>query len=132
MSNAKIELPTNRKFGLFFTFVFLVVASYFFLRDSILISYIFFALAAVLLLITFINEHALLPLNKLWMRFGQLLGIIISPMILGIIFFGIFTPYSLIMRLFGRDELQLKLGKRKSYWKIRNQSIPLTNFWKQF
>ena len=85
MSNAKIELPTNRKFGLFFTFVFLVVASYFFLRDSILISYIFFALAAVLLLITFINEHALLPLNKLWMRFGQLLGIIISPMILGII-----------------------------------------------
>ena len=123
MSNAKIELPTNRKFGLFFTFVFLVVASYFFLRDSILISYIFFALAAVLLLITFINEHALLPLNKLWMRFGQLLGIIISPMILGIIFFGIFTPYSLLMRLFGRDELQLKLGKRKSFCYLNHKNL---------
>ena len=83
-------------------------------------------------LITLINERALLPLNKLWMRFGQLIGIIISPIILGIIFFGIFTPYSLLMRLFGRDELQLKFGKRESYWKLRNQSIPLTNFRKQF
>ena len=83
-------------------------------------------------LITFVNEHALLPLNKLWMKFGQLIGIIVSPIVLGIIFFGIFTPYSLLMRLFGRDELQLKLRKRKSYWKLRDQSIPITNFRKQY
>ena len=132
MKYAKIELPSNRKFGFFFTFVFLIIASYFFLSDGILISYAFFTLAAVLLLITFVNEHALHPLNKLWMIFGQLLGILISPIILGIIFFGIFTPYSLIMRLFGRDELKLKLRKTKSYWKIRDQSMPLTNFRKQF
>lgn len=132
MKYAKIELPSNRKFGFFFTFVFLSIASYFFLHDSILISCVFFTLATVLLLITFINENALLRLNKLWMRFGQLLGILISPIILGIIFFGIFTPYSLIMRLFGRDELKLKLRKTKSYWKLRNQSMPLTNFRKQF
>jgi len=132
MKYAKIELPSSRKFGFFFTFVFLIIASYFFLSDGILISYAFFTLAAVLLLITFVNEHALHPLNKLWMRFGQLLGILISPIILGIIFFGIFTPYSLIMRLFGRDELKIKLKKTKSYWKIRNQSMPLTNFRKQF
>ena len=132
MKYSKIELPSNRKFGFFFTFVFFIVASYFFLKNSILISYIFFALAAVLSLITFVNEHALLPLNKLWMKFGQLIGIIVSPIVLGIIFFGIFTPYSLLMRLFGRDELQLKFGKRESYWKLRNQSIPITNFRKQF
>ena len=132
MKYSKIELPSNRKFGFFFTFVFFIVASYFFLKNSILISYIFFALAAVLSLITFVNEHALLPLNKLWMKFGQLIGIIISPIVLGIIFFGIFTPYSLLMRLFGRDELQLKLRKRKSYWKLRGQSIPITNFRKQY
>ena len=132
MKYAKIELPSNRKFGFFFTFVFLIIASYFFLSDGILISYAFFTLAAVLLLITFINEHALLPLNKLWMRFGQLLGILISPIILGVIFFGIFTPYSLLMRLFGRDELKLKLRKTKSYWKLRDQSMPQTNFRKQF
>tara|TARA_X000000950_G_C13477493_1_gene482368 strand:+ start:166 stop:564 length:399 start_codon:yes stop_codon:yes gene_type:complete len=132
MKYSKIELPSNRKFGFFFTFVFFIVASYFFLKNSILISYIFFALAAVLSLITFVNEHALLPLNKLWMKFGQLIGIIVSPIVLGIIFFGIFTPYSLLMRLFGRDELQLKLRKRKSYWKLRDQSIPITNFRKQY
>ena len=132
MKFSKIELPSNKKFGFFFTFVFLIVASYFFLSNSSLISYIFFGLAAVLLIITFVNERALLPLNKLWMKFGQMIGIVISPIVLGTIFFGIFTPYSFLMRLFGRDELQLKLKKRKSYWKLRNQSIPLTNFRKQF
>jgi hypothetical protein len=132
MKYTKIELPSNKKFGFFFTIVFFIIASYFFLNDSILISYVFFVLTAVLSLITFVNEHALLPLNKLWMKFGQLIGIIVSPIVLGIIFFGIFTPYSLLMRLFGRDELQLKLRKRKSYWKLRDQSIPITNFRKQY
>ena len=132
MKNTKIELPSNRKFGFFFTFIFLIIASYFFLSDSILISYTFFALALVLLLISFFNENALLPLNKLWMRFGQLIGMIISPIVLGTIFFVIFTPYGLVMRLLGRDELRLKLEKRKSYWKPRKQYMPQTNFRKQF
>jgi len=132
MKYSKIELPSNKKFGFFFTVVFLIIASYFFLSDRILISYVFFVFTAILLLITFINEHALLPLNKLWMRFGHLIGIIISPIVLGVIFFGIFTPYSLLMRLFGRDELKLKLVKSRSYWKLRVQSMPLTNFRKQF
>ena len=132
MKYSKIELPSNKKFGFFFTVVFLIIASYFFLSDRILISYVFFVFTAILLLTTFINEHALLPLNKLWMRFGHLIGTIISPIVLGVIFFGIFTPYSLLMRLFGRDELKLKLVKSRSYWKLRIQSMPLTNFRKQF
>ena len=132
MKYTKIELPSNKKFGFFFTVAFLIIASYFFLSDRILISYVFFVFTAILLLITFINEHALLPLNKLWMRFGHLIGTIISPIVLGVIFFGIFTPYSLLMRLFGRDELKLKLVKSRSYWKLRVQSMPLTNFRKQF
>jgi hypothetical protein len=132
MKYTKIELPSNKKIGIFFTIVFLIVTSYFFLSDRILISYVFFVFSAILLLITFINEHALLPLNKLWMRFGHLIGTIISPIVLGVIFFGIFTPYSLLMRLFGRDELKLKPVKSRSYWKLRIQSMPLTNFRKQF
>ena len=132
MKYTKIELPSNKKFGFFFTVVFLIIASYFFLSDRTLISYVFFVFTAILLLITFINEHALLPLNKLWMRFGHLIGTIISPIVLGVIFLGIFTPYSLLMRLFGRDELKLKLVKSRSYWKLRVQSMPLTNFRKQF
>jgi hypothetical protein len=72
MKYIKVELPSNRKFGFFFSFIFLIAASYFFLSDGILTSYVFFALAVVFLLTTFTNEDALLPLNKLWMRFGQL------------------------------------------------------------
>ena len=132
MKYKETELPSNRKFGFFFTFVFLIAASYFFLSDSILVSSAFFALAVVLLLITLFNEYVLLPLNKLWMRFGQLIGTIITPIVLGSIFFAIFTPYGLVMRLFGRDELRLKLRKRESYWKPRERFIPQTNFKKQF
>ena len=85
----------------------------------------------VFLIITVVNADSLLFLNKLWMKLGQLLGIIISPIILAIIFFALFTPYSLIMRLFGRDELRLKLGERESHWKSREQLMPQTNFTKQ-
>ena len=132
MKYTKIELPSNKKFGFFFTFVFFFAAIYFFLSESIITAYIFFSLAMAFLLITFINANALLFLNKLWMRLGQLLGMIISPIILTIIFFALFTPYGLVMRLFGRDELRLKLKKRESYWKSREQLIPQTNFKKQF
>jgi hypothetical protein len=68
------------------------------------------------LVITIINAKILLPLNKLWMKFGILLGMIVSPIIMGIIYFGIFTPIAIIMRLAGRDELRLRLKKQKTHW----------------
>ena len=132
MKSSELKLPSNKKFGFFFTFVFFFAASYFFLSESIITAYIFFSLAVAFLLITFINANALLFLNKLWMRLGQLLGMIISPIILAIIFFALFTPYSLVMRLFGRDELRLKLKKKESHWKPREQLMSQTNFKEQF
>ena len=63
----------------------------------------------------------LLPFNKLWMMLGVFLGKIISPIVIGIIFFGLFTPISLFMKLFRRDELRLKLKPSKTHWKIRNE-----------
>jgi hypothetical protein len=132
LKNSEMSLPSNKRFGFFFTFVFLLTASYFFLSESIIIAYIFFALSVVFFLITFVNADALTSLNKLWMRLGYLLGKIISPIVLLIIFFVFFTPYSLVLRLFRRDELQLKLLKRESYWKQRIQASYQTNFRKQF
>ena len=132
IKQSNIELPSNKKFGFFFAFIFFISAAYFFLNDIIVTAYIFFALAITFLTITFVNEDALLSLNKLWMRLGQLLGMIISPIILGVIFFGLFTPCSLVMRLFRRDELQLKFKKKESHWKARKQLIPQTNFTQQF
>ena len=128
----KIQLPSNKKFGYFFSGIFLIVSLYFLYSGRFSTGYIFVTLAILFILITIIKADFLLPLNKLWMYFGFFLGIIISPIVLGIIFFGLFTPYSLVMRLMGRDELRLRKTNKKSYWIIRSKSSPQTNFKQQF
>ena len=70
MKFSEIELPSNRKFGFFFTFVFAAVAAYFYYSTNVTWAYVFIAAALVFLLVTLIKSDALLPLNKLWMRFG--------------------------------------------------------------
>mgnify|MGYP000456774792 CR=1 FL=1 len=132
MKFSEIELPSNRKFGFFFTFVFVVVAAYFYHSDNVTWTYIFIAAALAFLLVTLVKSDALLPLNKLWMRFGHLLGMIVSPIILGVIFFGLFTPIAFIMRLSGRDELRLKFLKKPSHWISRNEPIKSESFKQQF
>tara|TARA_B100000795_G_scaffold214888_1_gene168699 strand:- start:2840 stop:3241 length:402 start_codon:yes stop_codon:yes gene_type:complete len=133
MKFSDIELPSNYKFGFFFTALFILVGAYFINKASITIAYTFLALAAVFLIVTIIKAELLLPLNKLWMRFGLLLSIIVSPIVLGIIFFGLFTPMSLLMKIFGRDELRLKLSNRKSHWKIRRKdNLQMNTFKDQF
>ena len=119
MNLSRIELPSNRNFGLFFTAVFSAIGVYFLNEASNTIAYAFFIFATVLLATTICKADLLLPLNKLWIRFGLLLGMIFNPIVLGIIFFGLFTPISLFMKLFGRDELRLKLSDRDSHWKER-------------
>ena len=132
MKFSEIELPSNRKFGFFFTFVFVVFAAYFYYSDSVTWAYSFVVAALLFLLVTLIKSDALLPLNKLWMRFGLLLSMIVSPIVLGVIFFGLFTPYALIMKIFGRDELRLKIKKVETHWKSRSQTMPQTDFTQQF
>ena len=132
MKFSEIELPSNRKFGLFFTFVFVVVAAYFYYSDNVTWSYVFIAAAMIFLLVTLIKSDALLPLNKLWMRFGLLLGMIISPIVLGIIFFGLFAPIAILMRLSGRDVLRLKFTQKASHWISRDEPIKSDSFKHQF
>ena len=132
MKFSEIELPSNKKFGFFFTFVFLVATVYFFFTDLILLSQGLAIITVSFLLITILNPRLLLPFNKLWMRFGFLLSMIISPIVLGLIFFGLFTPYGLVMRLFGRDELRIRINNMKTYWKNRSDDMPQTDFTQQF
>lgn len=132
MKFSDIELPSNKKFGFFFTFVFAILAFYFLFIDSILWAQALAILAVLFLLITVIIPQVLLPLNKLWMRLGLLLGMIVSPIVLGIIFFGLVTPYGLVMRMFGRDELRLKFTKKSSHWISRSESIKSDSFKNQF
>ncbi len=130
MKFSEVVLPSNRKFGFFFTAVFIAAGVYFLYEKSTSIGYAFIGLAALFFIITIIKSELLLPLNKLWMRFGLLIGMVVSPIVLGVIFFGMFTPIAFFMRLFGRDELRLKLKPRKSYWKIREPIAPSSETFK--
>ena len=83
--------------------------------------------------ITIIKADLLHPLNKLWMRFGLLISFIVTPIIIGLIYFGLFTPISIVMKLFGRDELKLKLANNTSFWKKKISNNEKTNdFLRQF
>ena len=132
MNIDELNLPSNRKFGFFFTFVFTVTATYFYYAKNIVWVYIFVAAAMIFLFITLIKSDALLHFNKLWMRFGLLLGRLISPIVLGIIFFGLFTPIAMLMRINGRDELRLKFLRKSSHWISRNEPIKSESFKHQF
>jgi len=132
MNFSEIELPSNRKFGIFFTTVFLIATAYSYYVDSPTWMYILGAVSAAFFLATLVNADILLPLNKLWMRFGLLLGMIVSPIVMGVMFFLIFTPIAVIMRLCGRDELRLRLAKKSTHWVNRDTETQSGNFKQQF
>jgi hypothetical protein len=111
----EVKLSSNRSFGVVFFIVFLLIGLYPLLKGndlriwSLIISFIFLALGLI-------NSKILTPLNRLWFKFGLLLGKFISPIIMGIIFFIVVTPIGIIMRLFKKDLLNLKFNKKKTYW----------------
>ena len=114
-----IKLPSNRNFGIVFFVVFLLIALYPFTYGGELRIWSLI-ISIILLILGFFNSKILAPLNKIWFKFGIFLGKIISPLIMGIIFFLVVTPIGLIMRLLGKDVLNLKYNKNKSYWIEKN------------
>ncbi len=132
MKFSEVELPSNRKFGFLFTFIFAAAATYFFYSVKMTWAYSFISVALIFLIVTLVKNDALLPLNMLWMRFGLLLNMIVSPIVLGVIFFGLFTPIAIIMRLSGRDELRLKFSQKTSHWLTRSEPINSESFNQQF
>ena len=111
----EIKISSNRSFGIVFFIVFLLIALYPLLKGndlrvwSLIISFVF-------LILGLINSKILTPLNKLWFKFGLLLGRFVSPLIMGIIFFVVVTPIGIIMRLLKKDLLNLKYNKKETYW----------------
>ena len=116
-----VKLPSNRNFGFVFFIVFLVIALWPLLNGenlrlwSLLISMIFFILGLL-------NAKILTPFNKIWMKFGEILGSVISPLVMGVIFFGIVTPTGLLLKLIGKDLLKLKKDKKDTYWIEKDNS----------
>ena len=115
----KIKINSNRSFGVVFFVLFLLLALYPIINDenlrvwSLIISLIF-------LILGILNSRILTPLNFLWFKFGITLGKIISPFIMVLIFFLVVTPIGLIMKVIGKDILNLKYNKNKSYWIEKN------------
>jgi len=128
----EIQLPSNKSFGYFFTFLFAIVGVYFYISANVSWAFIFITVAFIFMLLTLIKSDALLPLNKLWMHFGQLIGSIVSPIVLGFIFFVLLTPIAILMRLFGRDELRLKFKQKQSHWIPRDELVKSESFEQQF
>ena len=114
-----IKISSNRSFGIVFFIVFLLIALYPLSYSgeirvwSVIISLIFLVLGLL-------NSKILTTLNKLWFKFGIFLGKIISPLIMGAIFFLVVTPIGLIMRILGKDLLNLKYNTNRSYWIEKN------------
>ena len=125
----EIKISSNRSFGLVFFVVFLLIALYPLINNgevrlwSLITSIVF-------LILGLLNSKFLNPFNKLWFKFGIILGKIISPLIMGIIFFLVVTPTGLIMRLLRKDILSLKYNQNKSYWIEKNG--PKSNMKNQF
>ena len=111
----EIKISSNRSFGIVFFIVFLLIALYPLLKGSdlriwsLVISFVFLVLGLI-------NSKILTSLNRLWFKFGLLLGRFISPLIMGIIFFVVVTPIGIMMRLLKRDLLNLKYNKKGTYW----------------
>ena len=120
-SKSKIKISSNRSFGLVFFVVFLIIALWplksgeEFRLWSLVLSIIFFILGIL-------NSKLLTPLNKLWFKFGIFLGAIISPIIMGIVYFLVVTPTGVFMRLLGKDLLKTsKVKNTSTYWIKRNK-----------
>jgi len=115
LKNNDIKIGSNKSFGIVFFIVFLIIALYPMLKGqdlrlwSLIISFIF-------LILGMINSSILSPLNKIWFKFGILLGNIISPIVMAIVFFGVVLPTGIVMKILRKDLIGLKKNNKNTYW----------------
>jgi hypothetical protein len=124
---SKIEVSSNRSFGLVFFVVFLIIGLWPLLDEGqFKIWSLFFSL--FFLVLGLMNSKLLTPLNLLWTKFGILLGNIFAPIVMSFIFFLVVTPIGLLVRIMGRDLLRTKYNKsEKSYWIKRDKRTTKMN-----
>ena len=132
MKKNLVKISSNKSFGFLFFVVFLIVSLWPLKSQGDLRSWAFI-LSLIFLVLGVLNSKFLSPLNKLWYKFGIFLGSIISPIVMGIVFFIVVTPIGFFMRLLGKDVLNLKYNNSESYWNIRDTEIEKNqNYEKQF
>ena len=113
MNKNKIKISSNKSFGIVFFVFFLIISLFPLLNDNNIRIWPIIP-AITFLILGFLNSSILTPLNKIWFKFGILLGNFISPIVMGIVFFVVVTPTALMMRIFGKNLLGLKRNNKKS------------------
>jgi hypothetical protein len=115
MNSKNIKISSNRNFGVVFFIFFMIISLFPLFKDGNVRVWAV-VVAIIFLILGLLNSSVLSPLNKIWFKFGILLGNFISPIIMGLVFFIVVTPTSFIMKVFGKDLLNLKKNNKKSYW----------------
>ena len=114
---------SNRSFGLLFFVVFLVIAFWPLTKKNEINLYLI-SIALIFLVLGLLNSKILSPLNKAWIKLGEILGRIVAPVVMAIVYFIILTPISLLVRLFGKDLIGMKFSNDiKSYWIKRKKNL---------
>ena len=119
----KSKKVNNRSFGILFFIVFLLIGLYPILNEGKPNIYFLF-LSLPFLILGLLNSKFLTPLNKAWLKLGEILGMIIAPIIMAIVYFVILTPISLLVRILGKDLLSIKFNKKlETYWINRKKNL---------
>jgi len=122
-----INMPSNKNFGITFSIIFFLLFLFFF--DSSL-KYIFFTIFIIFLFFSLFAVNKLSKLNQWWFQFGIVLSSIISPIVMGVIFFGVVTPISFLMKILKKDFLNIKKNSNDTYWFQKQEKT--TNLKNQF
>ena len=119
----KSKKVNNRSFGILFFIVFLLIGLYPILNEGKPNIY-FLLLSLPFIILGLLNSKFLTPLNKAWLKLGEILGMIIAPIIMAIVYFFILTPISLLVRILGKDLLSIKFNKKlETYWINRKKNL---------
>jgi len=120
LKNSNIKIGSNKSFGIVF-FVFFFIVSLFPLFDGGNIRIWSLIISIIFLILGILNSKILTPFNQVWFKFGILLGRLVSPVVMGVIFFAIVTPTSIIMMILQKNLLNLKKCNKKTYWIERSK-----------
>lgn len=110
-----IKIGSNRSFGIVFFIVFLIIGLWPLLNENEVRIWAV-SISLIFLILGVLNSKILGPLNKIWFKFGIFLGNFMAPIIMGVIYFLVVTPTGILVRLFKKDLLSLKMNDKKTYW----------------
>ena len=127
----KEKISSNRSFGVVF-FIFFLIISIYPIFNGLKINIYFLLISLIFLALGLLNSRLLYPLNFLWNKLGVYLGILVSPLIMGILYFSVVFPTRLILSILGKDILNLRKKNENSYWSYRENKITKTNMNNQF